>query len=237
MIQKKNVFDFFKKVGLMSLFTLSFAGCGDNEVEVNDEVVVITDAQSGDLNDIVAEKNSSEKNAVYFGHGEIKVVASDSLEFIKDAAQFLQENKGVYIVLTGHVDPVAPNETINYNVALNRAYEVAHKLMALKVDSSRIYVKATTKQDADADQSKQRRVVFEYAAVTPKVGINIKKVGCKRKEVAVVVADNNVAKVSPLAAPAKKAQTKNGKKAKAKVKAAAKAVKSAPKAGDVEDLI
>jgi len=170
MIQKKDIINFFKKAGMLSLCTLSFAGCGNDAEEVTIESNVQNE-QSSDLKTIVETKNNSKNNSVYFAFNAKKDTRPESLAVIKDSAQFLQQNPNVYLILTGHVDSVAVNPRVNYTVALDRAYRTKEQLVAQKIDAARIYIKATTKQDAGMEASQERRVDFTYSATLPKVGL------------------------------------------------------------------
>jgi len=232
MIHKKDVIDFFKKISMVSLFTISFAGCMSSEEEAYVEVANIVD-QSNELNEIVVAKNSG-KNVVYFEkRGAVKVTSAQSFAAIEDVAEFLKANERVYVVLTGHVDAVAANDHANYNVALDRAYQVANKLKGLKIDDAKLYLKATTKQDAAAGE-KPWRVTIEYFVGEPKVGMCIKKFNSQAsagrnndsKDIITQVSKNGTAEEKK-ASPTKK---------KRKVKS--KKVKFAPKQNESEqDLI
>lgn len=233
MVHKKDIINFFKKAGMISLFTLSLTGCQDEDQEVVIESKVQSE-QSSDLKNIVAEKNRSNNNAIYFAFNAKKDTRPESLAVIKDAAQFLKDNPAAYLILTGHVDAVAANQMINYTVALDRAYKTKEQLVAQNIDSSRIYIKATTKQTGNMTPAQERRVMFEYAATTPKVGLCNGKPSSQKQEKKQSYLD----KVEANASGALKKKAKIVQSAAKKgVNAAKKDLKNSLEKSDDQDLV
>jgi hypothetical protein len=168
MICKKDIINLVKTTGMLSLFTLSFSGCSEEESDIS-----ITNKtqreQSGDLQEIVTLQNKN-NNAVYFSFNAKTDARPESITAMDNAVSFLNAHSGAYLILTGHVDAIAANQMVNYSVALDRAYKTKQYLMGKGVDSSRIYIKATTKQSG-RPAHQERRVDFEYTASTPNVGL------------------------------------------------------------------
>jgi hypothetical protein len=155
MINLKNFFSFIKKATLFPLCSLAFAGC--MHIDDKQEIIEIND------NDFVEETELPARNTIYFDFGKAQTHRKESLDVIKDFAEYLIKTPSVKVIVYGFVDANAPTREINHQCATKRTLFGAHKLMAAGVPADQIYIKSSTMQEEGLSDAECRKVVFTIA--------------------------------------------------------------------------